>query len=207
MMASILTGNIPTKSIRHRKPSCFCPTLTSQAGQGLPYRTQDDYSSSSGQGIQRTQSTTFYTTQQSMRSGSRRVFCDGLRSPHNWDTTTRANAPLAGDGITATNAIHAWASAGIPEQQLVLGVPFYGYVTRTDPKARITTSMQIPLVRNAPQFQVIKSTRPKRIPALSPTKVFTLVNTNGDRFDGMVFLKTKVVGTLSGTKPLVRLIR
>ncbi|CAO3592248.1 unnamed protein product [Absidia cylindrospora] len=70
----------------------------------------------------------------------------------NWDTTTGANAPLAGDGITATNAIHAWASAGIPEQQLALGVPFYGYVTRTDPKARITTSMQIPLVRNAPQI-------------------------------------------------------
>lgn len=34
---------------------------------------------------------------------------------------------------------------GIPMEQLVLGVPFYGYTTRIDPKAKYTTSMHYPL--------------------------------------------------------------
>ncbi|KAI8342256.1 glycoside hydrolase superfamily [Chlamydoabsidia padenii] len=78
------------------------------------------------------------------------VMAYDLRGP--WDTTTGANAPLHGTGMTASGAIEAWASAGIPRHQLVLGVPFYGYITRTDPKARATTSMAIALSNNKVQI-------------------------------------------------------
>ncbi|KAI8079810.1 glycoside hydrolase superfamily [Halteromyces radiatus] len=71
----------------------------------------------------------------------------------NWDTVTGANAPLKGPGTTVKSAIKDWMSAGIPRNKLVVGVPFYGYVTRTNPKARYTTSMAIPLVPNSAQIR------------------------------------------------------
>lgn len=72
-----------------------------------------------------------------------------------WDTTTGPNAPLRSGTpgrTTAVSAMQAWAAAGIPHHQLVLGVPFYGYVTRTDPTARATTSMEIRLAADKVQI-------------------------------------------------------
>ncbi|CAO3625466.1 unnamed protein product [Cunninghamella echinulata] len=49
--------------------------------------------------------------------------------------------------------MEAWHEAGIPRQQLVLGVPFYGYTVRTHTKAKYSTSMNYPLHPNRLQIQ------------------------------------------------------
>ncbi|KAI9303931.1 glycoside hydrolase superfamily [Cunninghamella echinulata] len=70
-----------------------------------------------------------------------------------WDKFTGANSPMVGQGITVTNAMEAWHAAGIPRQQLVLGVPFYGYTVRTHAKAKYSTSMNYPLHPSRLQIQ------------------------------------------------------
>ncbi|ORX55758.1 glycoside hydrolase [Hesseltinella vesiculosa] len=88
-----------------------------------------------------------------------------------WDPTTGANSPLDGEALNIKTAMNDWIQAGIPRRQLVLGVPFYGYMTKTHPKAHYTTSMQIPLAPNKVQVRGDQYDRAEREPCAGASKV------------------------------------
>ncbi|KAI8067583.1 glycoside hydrolase superfamily [Gongronella butleri] len=87
-----------------------------------------------------------------------------------WDAMTGANSPLDGDGVSVKKAVADWVDAGIPMDRVVLGIPFYGYVTKTHPKARYTTSMKIPLSPTKVQVRGDEYDRAEREPCRGASK-------------------------------------
>ncbi|KAJ2964637.1 hypothetical protein NQZ79_g522 [Umbelopsis isabellina] len=66
----------------------------------------------------------------------------------NWNPDTSSNAPLFSgkyDGSSGSVAIAAWNKAGIPKDQLVLGVPFYGFTIDTKKPITAASGQSVPL--------------------------------------------------------------
>ncbi|KAG2188217.1 hypothetical protein INT44_000969 [Umbelopsis vinacea] len=72
----------------------------------------------------------------------------------NWKTDTSSNSPLYStkyDDSSASVSIAAWSKAGIPKDQLVLGVPFYGFTIDTKVPITAKTGQSVPMNTNAIQ--------------------------------------------------------
>ena len=70
----------------------------------------------------------------------------------NWNEDAGPNAPLyfkdqsdGIDSVSADSAVKAWTGAGIPAEQLYLGVPFYGRIAQVQKKVTPTTGMYQPI--------------------------------------------------------------
>ncbi|KAI8969004.1 glycoside hydrolase superfamily [Mycotypha africana] len=74
-----------------------------------------------------------------------------------WSNTTAANAPLhlgkTGNQVSGETAVQAWINAGIPSNQVFLGVPFYGYTQKTTKKMTRKAGLSVPLDRSVPQIK------------------------------------------------------
>ncbi|KAI9248855.1 glycoside hydrolase superfamily [Phascolomyces articulosus] len=73
----------------------------------------------------------------------------------NWNEDAGPNAPLYYDGqsdgidtVSADSAVKAWSAAGIPSDQLYLGVPFYGRIAQVTDKVTARTGMYQPIQKN-----------------------------------------------------------
>ncbi|KAK3818783.1 MAG: glycoside hydrolase superfamily [Benniella sp.] len=68
-----------------------------------------------------------------------------------WSALTGANAPLTGaDGLSYVGGAQAWIDAGVPPQQINMGVPFYGRSVITNTDMSTTLSMAAPFRKSVP---------------------------------------------------------
>lgn len=73
-----------------------------------------------------------------------------------WDKNAGANAPLyyspkvtGVEPTSGNDAVKAWIAAGIPAEQLVLGVPFYGRVSKTLEPITASTGLYVPISQSS----------------------------------------------------------
>lgn len=70
-----------------------------------------------------------------------------------WNKDTGSSSPLYYDKAKATgvdtatvdSAVKAWVAAGIPAELLVIGVPFYGHISKTKQDVTAQTGMYVPM--------------------------------------------------------------
>ncbi|KAI8391324.1 glycoside hydrolase [Radiomyces spectabilis] len=67
---------------------------------------------------------------------------------------TEANAGLRSRrGVSGSQAIQNWVSAGIPRDRILLGVPFYGYTTKIQTTINAASGMGVAISRPTQQIQ------------------------------------------------------
>lgn len=68
-----------------------------------------------------------------------------------WMEKSGPNAPLKSDpsryDSSVTQSVSAWHKAGIPNNKIVLGIPFYGTALKTERAVTLKTRMYVPLAK------------------------------------------------------------
>ncbi|KAI8067069.1 glycoside hydrolase superfamily [Gongronella butleri] len=73
-----------------------------------------------------------------------------------WNPKTGANSPLysdADDSASVDSAVTAWTGAGFPANKILVGVPFYGFVTKVKTAITASTGEHVAFDTSAPQIQ------------------------------------------------------